>query len=298
MARPAPAASRAIDIINHLVAAPTRSFTLTEIARSLDINSASAHALLAALSDAGYLVRHPVHKTYSLGPVVAVLGSAAREANPVVAAASAALRRLNRELGVQIVATARTTDEIVAIDSAGRYTGTDPSMRVGQRLPLVPPLGTVFLAWAPQSDVDAWLARAPHALTESETDLYQVALEWARKRGFAIGLAGEARVALLNTIAELSDHPRATHLRARISSVATRLAAEERELHGNAHGPYMVSHIAAPVFSPHGDVVLGLSAHGFTEPLTTDQIDAVGEALRRGGLSITSETRGETPTDW
>ena len=47
MARPAPAASRAVSILAFLAAHPSRGFTISELVHHLGMNIASAHATLA-----------------------------------------------------------------------------------------------------------------------------------------------------------------------------------------------------------------------------------------------------------
>src|SRR5437763_15684762 len=84
MARAAPAASRAASILSFLTAHPSRGFTISELVEHLSINIASAHATLAVLSDAGFVVRDPVHRTYVLGPALAATGFAALEQRPAI----------------------------------------------------------------------------------------------------------------------------------------------------------------------------------------------------------------------
>jgi DNA-binding IclR family transcriptional regulator len=87
MARAAPAATRAASILAFLTANPTRGFRISELAEHLGMNLASAHATLAVLCDAGFLLRDPVHRTYVLGPALAVTGFAALEEHPAIGAA-------------------------------------------------------------------------------------------------------------------------------------------------------------------------------------------------------------------
>ena len=82
MARRSPAVDRAVAVLNHLAAAPRQRFTLSELARDLDLNKATAHALLATLVDVGYLVRHDDDKSYALGPALIALGNAALASSP------------------------------------------------------------------------------------------------------------------------------------------------------------------------------------------------------------------------
>ena len=77
MARAAPSADRTVALLDFLAAHPDERFGLSDLARRLDINKATAHALTAALTNAGYLLRHPVDKRYSLGPALIAIGNAA-----------------------------------------------------------------------------------------------------------------------------------------------------------------------------------------------------------------------------
>src|SRR4051794_16756689 len=94
MPRPALSATRAVAVLNFLAAHPRDSFTLSDLSARLDINLASAHSLLAALTDAGYVVRDARQRTYGLGPTVDALGIAALERHAVIDLARDAARQL------------------------------------------------------------------------------------------------------------------------------------------------------------------------------------------------------------
>jgi DNA-binding IclR family transcriptional regulator len=116
MARPAPAVERAVHILD-LLAAEREPLTLSELARRLEMNKASAHATLNALVDAGYLLRHPTRKDYRLGPRLMAVGEAARDQYPVVDFARDELRRLSDDLSMECVASTAIGDEMVIVDS-------------------------------------------------------------------------------------------------------------------------------------------------------------------------------------
>ncbi|HEY5886406.1 MAG TPA: helix-turn-helix domain-containing protein, partial [Acidimicrobiales bacterium] len=118
MARPAPAVDRAVEILDFLTDNPRDAFSLSELARRLDLNKASAHAILNALTDQGYLLRHPSRKDYRLGPRLIAVGEAAREQYPVVEFARDELRRLSEDLGTECVASAPIGNEMVIVDRA------------------------------------------------------------------------------------------------------------------------------------------------------------------------------------
>lgn len=307
MARPAPAANRAVEILNYLAAHPLESFTLSELGKRLEINGASMHAVLAVLTDAGYLLRHRTHRTYALGPAIAALGAAALERHRAIDLARSELSELTAALGVQVVLTTATADEIVFLDRRGEYTGTDPSPRAGERVPFTPPLGSVFLAWAPATRVDEWLDRIPTA-SAADRELHQKSLAAVRTRGYSVGMELEIRNQLGRALVGLTDQPRSADLRAEIDDLLTRLGQEDYSFNNRALSTndaqqpneerYPVSFVAAPVFGATGEVVLALSAIGYVEPLTAMEINHIGALLHRAGARVTDGTRGRTPQDW
>jgi DNA-binding IclR family transcriptional regulator len=206
------------------------------------------------------------------------------------------MERLSTELGVQIVATSATADEMVFVERVGRYTGHDPSPRVAERVPLVPPLGAVFMAWAGEPAVNAWLNRLDASTTGDERELHLYSLEWVREHGYAVALEGDTRVELGRTLIELTDQPTSSDLRARLEKIFERLGHERYSPTEAPGEPFAVSLVAAPVFGPTSEVVLALSAIGFPEPLDPAAVDAIGERVRRATAAITADTHGRPPT--
>ena len=157
MARPALSATRAVAVLNFLAAHAAEVFTLSDLAARLGINLASTHAVLAVLTDAGYLARHPRRRTFTLGPAVVALGTAALERHAAIEHAAQEARRLSEELGLEVAVTAPAGDDIVFLARVGEHRPRDIGVQVGQRVPLVPPVGSVFVAWG---DAESWLAHA------------------------------------------------------------------------------------------------------------------------------------------
>ena len=182
MARPAPAAARAVQILDLLVTHPDERFTLSELVRRTGMSLGSAHAVLAVLEQSGHVTRHPVTKAYSLGPALVVAGVVALEHLPGIGAARGLLAPLAAELGTEVVLTARTLDEIVFVARAGEPSPHGPALREGERVPLVPPFGAVFMAFADPADVEEWLARTPDGAGEAVARCRD-ALELVRARG-------------------------------------------------------------------------------------------------------------------
>ena len=147
MPRPALAATRSAAILNFLAANPSEGFTLSDLAERLGINVASMHALLGALTDAGYLARHPRLRTYTLGPSGRTLGTA-RARTPIRPSTSPQhTHNLAHETGLEVAVTTVAGDHIIFLARAGDPYTTAVPVHVGQHVPFVPPLGSVLTRW-------------------------------------------------------------------------------------------------------------------------------------------------------
>jgi DNA-binding IclR family transcriptional regulator len=277
MARPAPSIDRTVALLNFLATRPDESFSLTELSRRVGIAKPTAHAMLAALTDAGYLLRHPADKTYALGPALVAVGAAAAKRElDLVAYARDGMQALADELGVEVVASAAVGEEIVMLARAGEPRPLGVRLDVGQRLPLVPPLGTVFVAWSPPDEIDRWLRRVGASATDADLERYRAALDAVRRRGYLVGLepaSGGVRPAAAEMVEDLGHQ----------EYVLT-------ELDGAA--PYRPMHMAAPVFGPDGSVALALTLIGFRGQLRVEKVPEIGERLLDAARTVTKAIGG------
>jgi DNA-binding IclR family transcriptional regulator len=269
--RPAPSASRALAILDFLAAHPTESFTLSELARQLGINVASAHAVLGAMTDAGYLVRHASRRTYRLGPSTMAIGHAALASHPVIGVAREQMQRLADETGLECLASAPFEMEMVAVARIGPTSGRAPLIQVGQRLPLIPPLGTMYVAWSSHERIDEWLRRAPDQ-AKATIRHYRNVLESARNLGYSVGISVNGQQVALEPVSGQPD-------------VLNLGGADRRR----------VSYIAASTFDERGEVSLVISFGGFDDPLTAEQIEGYAHRLHRAAVMITAAVHGSPP---
>jgi DNA-binding IclR family transcriptional regulator len=294
LARPALAASRAVDILNFLTAHPAKSFTLSELAAHVGINVASTHAVLAVLTTSGYVVRHPTRKTYALGPVLVAAGHATLERHPAIDLARDEIRKLARTSKVEYVVTTAVLAEIVVLVRAGPRQARGPE--VGQRIPLVPPIGSVFVAWGTPRERSLWLARARSA-TDEEKKRDEWILDTVRARGYSVTLRIPTHPSIEQALADTADQPPGTS-RTTLDAVIDELG------HGNYHldqisasAIYDVMTIAAPVFDTEGQVMLAITANGFPGPLPASEIQLHADQLRDVALRVTREIRGRPPPE-
>ncbi|MER7176560.1 IclR family transcriptional regulator [Streptomyces mesophilus] len=285
MVRPALAAGRALAVLDYFAAHPEQSYTLSELSDALDINLASLLSVLQALTDAGYLARHPQRKTYGLGMSVVAVGHAALTRHRVVDRARGELRSLAAASGAQYVVSAVAGDSIVILAVEGR--GRAPDVWAGMRLPLLPPVGQVFLAWsgAGSGEIRRWLDRT--SVGAPLTGHLDTAMAVVRERGWSANRDTLARRALGEALAQLADAPRSEELRSLVAELVVSLGDDYELLTVEPGERYRLTTLSAPVFDQHGAVALALTATGLPE------LDGVRVRELAGQLTAVAGVLGE-----
>ena len=296
MARPAPAAARAVQILDLLVTHPNERLTLTELVRRTAMSLGSAHAVLAVLEQSGHVSRHPTTRAYTLGPALVVAGVVALEHHPGIGAARGVIGPLAAELGTEVVLTARTVDEIIFVAHAGEPTPNGPSLREGERVPLVPPFGAVFLAFADPREVEEWLARTPEGASEAVARCRD-ALELVRARGYSVTASSDTQRMLGDRTFRLTDDPGRAELRDDVTDLIARLAREDYPVVDlDDDRLYDVGMVAAPVFGADGTVLAAVTATGFPAGLPAAKVLDAGRRVRDAAALASRQSGGRPPT--
>lgn len=294
MARPALSATRAMDILNFITNQPGHEFTLSELVQRLEVNIASCHAILNTLTENGYLVRHPTHKTYTLGPALVATGQAALERHPAIGMAREEAARLSAENDLEVMLTARLGKDMVGLARYGRFHTTAPSIKVGQHVPLIPPLGALFVAWSNKEQVGDWLKKLPHRITRSERARYNELLLAIRKRGYAIYLENSAPIQLGEAVREMAFSSSSPADRARLTRIIDKLDIQSHYLIEPRSGErYHVRMLSAPIFNPHGGISYAMFLSGFGEAMSADEIQKHAKKLTASCRLVTLQSNGK-----
>jgi DNA-binding IclR family transcriptional regulator len=296
VARPAPAASRAVSILALLTAHPSRGFTISEVVKQLGMNIASAHATLSVLCDSGFLIRDPAHRTYVLGPALAVTGFAALEQHPAIEAAIAQAELLALDLDAEVGVTAIAGRDVVLVARRGPEQLTTGVGYPGDRSPMLAPFGAVFMAWADEAEIVGWLERA--ALSLPIADHYRDVLAEIRARGFSVPLRAIGHTpAIAEAIARLRDEPSAPDAEEHLAEALRE--SDEMLLSFKGLSPsdeVEFTTVAAPIFDPIGRVLLSLSITGPDHCVSIDQIVELGRRLVQSAGIATRQARGRAPS--
>lgn len=294
MSRPALSATRAFDIVELLATFPERRFTLSEIVKATQINIASCHAILNALTTKGYLVRSETHRTYQLGPSLIAVGKAAQKGLPLVTRAERAAERLFDELGLPVLLSTIVGDELLAVLALENAAGHDTGMRVGERLPLIAPLGVPFLAWASEAEVEEWMERRSTPLDQELRNQLYRDLELTREQGYHVSMRSPIRQTIGSLMAEMARSRSLTDYKEQLSSVIYSFDHQMcRPVEFVEDELYDVHLIAAPIFDQTGNVAFNLAIGGFPQQLTGAALQNYAERLTRTCLEIMREDRAQ-----
>ncbi|HET6951517.1 MAG TPA: helix-turn-helix domain-containing protein [Acidimicrobiales bacterium] len=297
MARPAPAISRTVALMSFLASRPGEGFTLTELARQLDVNKATTHSMVSALVDAGWVLRD-AHKQYRLGPALVAIASAVTNREQVALnVARDHMRALVSQFGVRCIAAGVVGDEVVMLAVEGPSPPLGVAVEVGHRVSLTPPLGAVFLAWSDDDTINRWLQESEGDADEGVVERYQQALAGIRRHGFALTpqLIGGKRITEL-----LFELARGTSRQARqaVNELLRDLEREEpdriiTEIHAN--DSYDAGILSAPVFDASGKVLIALGLVDVGATISGAQLLARVDRLLESTRAITKAINGRPP---
>lgn len=288
--------SRVVDVVNLLATYPAERFSLSQIASRLGLSHGSAHRVLTTLTEAGYVSRHPRHKTFSLGLALVMIGQAALSRHRSIDAARHEMRLLAQDLKAQCTASAVLNDELILVAKEGTPQTHEGVSRIGERRAFIPPVGLAHVAWAPRPVRQAYLARLPQDMQPALAEHLLRALPLIRSRGYTIAANGPnqtpLRKALLIDIGARRDDTYWSSLQTAVSALtAPEIQAEDLEAVVDQGAIY----ISAPVFGPDGEVELELTLSGLQPDLDIARIKQSVRRLCAAAAAVTAESHGRCP---
>jgi DNA-binding IclR family transcriptional regulator len=281
------AASRAIQVVDYMSVHAGRPLSMTEISRALKINPASTLAVLTALTESGYVVRHLSHKTYTLGPALVAVGHAALIQNPSLEAARQELILVSEEIGAQCVGSVLMGDLMVGVMVEGHPRRAGTFTRVGERVPFSAPYGAPFAAYADEALRKRWMARRNGAASSGDRIArLEKALQGVRDRGYSLSGESEKREKLGRAAWSLADDPGNQKIRLEVDGLLDELADHFVAVNLGPEDVTEIGSITAPVFSSTGVVAMVITGVGFEAPLGGSAVARVGDRLRSSADSI------------
>ena len=293
---PSPGVLRACELLDELARHPTEAFTVSELARRIGVPRATCDSLLLALAEKGLVIRRDDDLRYAIGPLCVVLGDAARVANSVLVAAGAEAEQLARQTSSCVAVATRRDDEtrVAEVFDFGPPFGI--RARVGQSIPLVPPFGAVFIAWADDEGVRRWLEQPSYPLSPAERARYRLALDAVRRRGYSVTVVTDRRPELVDALEKLVSAPDALDARRQRDELIREMShSEYLATDIDTFTTLRVSQLSAPVFDRAGNVAAMIIVLGSDYDVIPAEIGALGEQLVRAAAAATERAGGRAP---
>jgi DNA-binding IclR family transcriptional regulator len=264
--------------------------TLSEIARATEIHKATCAAVLASLVSHG-CIRRMDGKCYVVGPEMVHIGFAYQRRYPPFAFARHEMFKLAEQTRLGTSICVPDGDELVILDMAGDLQPEHLPSRIGRRIPLAPPLGTIFKAWSSPDEVRSWLALMAKQYDLNFDDQVSV-ISNIRSRGYSLGSEQDFDIKLDAVIRRLGQED--TDLTS--VSVALMLADKIRAYRDTdgvveSTTPF-VDYIVGPVFDHRGKVVMSLQLFGAPGQIRRSEVQSLATVLLETTRRITLHISG------
>jgi DNA-binding IclR family transcriptional regulator len=280
MSAPSNPTARVVAVLDFLAGNPLESFSLSDLARRVDMSKSTCRAILTTLCDTGYLVLDA--DGYHLGPGVAAAGNAMDLRYPTLPAARDEMQRIADELGVGCAILARSGSHIVILGRTGLPDPLAHVIHFGLRTPLVAPLGSALVAWASPAVFERWLQRGVDVARDAGVSVddvetlrarYRAVVATVRVRGYSVGLETDAELRLQEHLRTL-QRERSIHGVDGVMQTFTHdmVRADYSLEQLRPRRSHRVRNIIAPVFDASGSSAVALSVEGFRWELTGAEI--------------------------
>lgn len=305
MARPSPQTERIVSLVELLRSQPRTGRSLADIARHLGVTKATCYPMVVALTEAGWLVRHPTRKTYQLGPALVPIGAAAAAALDVLDLARPGMQELADTADMACVAFVPSGADLVVseiVQPAGGRRGT-LGLRLGDRVQIIPPLGSVVAAWFSEDARWQWYRAGAEEFgvdPDAVEAAYGPVLELVRKRGFAVECLDQQERRLADAVAEVrGDGGPLGRGRQTVTlrTVAGRPTVDVLIGEIEPKRRYQPISINAAVFTAEAVPALVLCLVDAPEPLTGRRVDDLGRRVASVAGRLTETLHGRVPDD-
>jgi DNA-binding IclR family transcriptional regulator len=270
--------------LEFLAERPNESFSISELSRRLDISKATCHALVGSLVAARWVMRNPRDMLVRVGP--ALLAASAKTVeypNYLAELARPDMDYLAQKYAAQGMVSLAVGSEIVIIETYDSGNGPRSTRQVGQRIPLRPPNGFVYLAWGQETLVGR---------EEFDNEACAEVMSVVRKRGFSVALELDLPASVESVLRQVQ--PGAPE--SEVESILTSLLASLRlvdysALYIEPGKQYNVRNVSVPVLDETGNVVIVLTLMSFGSSLEGSMLltiaaDLMAAASRLTGVEI------------
>ncbi|CEA08724.1 Flavin-dependent monooxygenase, reductase subunit HsaB [Arthrobacter saudimassiliensis] len=191
--------------------------------------------------------------------------------------------RLAGELGVECTAMAMIGDQMAVIVAA---TGAAAEARLGERIPLMPPMGELCLAWEEPEAIERWLARAMPS-DECTPGEYRERLAAVRARGWSMTMrGGYPDEEVYEALREYSSGCYTPAQERRIREIISRTSSSYAPVSLEEGRSYDADSILAPVRDADGKVRLVLRISDLPAGAPADRVRQWADRLLQAAAAV------------
>jgi DNA-binding IclR family transcriptional regulator len=280
-----PPTRRVVEIIELLTQRRDTSTRLSDIVKELDLNQATAYAIMKELVDTGWVTRDPDTKAFAIG---AALVGLIRQIDQSALSLSAAAQAATADTGYATSVSERVGNQLIIVAFVTGANGPDDQWdpSVGDRLPFAAPFGPAFAAWEPDDERRAWIRRSGVNSPAFHAQLEQF-LDDTSGQGFSVERLSPEMVSALPVMTRLQSEALSDSMRHNLDQVLVEMASGPKPTAAGRQRHYVGS-ITAPVFNSGGRVTHNIGVHPFAD-LSARKIEQIGHRLRRLADAITAQ---------
>lgn len=202
------------------------------------------------------------------------------------------LEAVSRRFGVEAHATAMAGDCLIQLAWAGASGGRYQGNKVGLRLPAVPPMGLLFVAWEDERSREAWV-RGGHPSADGELcAAYAEQCARVRDQGWQAIPDHDGLRRVEDTVVRMATSGQTPGLQRELAAHLEEYGREYVAL--TRAGADRPSGVCAPVFDRRGRVALALMTQSLAG-LAEAEIEACRTDLVAAAADLTAAIRGVAP---
>lgn len=205
----------------------------------------------------------------------------------IIDSARPEMERIALDLSARCIGSTCIENEVIIAVSAGQARNSSTVTWVGQRLPFIPPVGSVFAAWFTDDLIEDWIGKNVDATVREK---HKRGLADVRKRGYSVTLLNEAQREIELKLGELAE-TKIPAISSEMAELVQGLDCDPPEFSTEICAS--IRTISAPVFDETGEVVLALTLDGFPKCSDCDQIIDYAKRLCHGAERVTALLAGQ-----
>ncbi|CUR56126.1 Flavin reductase domain protein FMN-binding protein [metagenome] len=204
------------------------------------------------------------------------------------------IERLARQFRCEASVLVAVGDEDLMTTASAYGGGTQMREPIGQRIPLIPPIGETYVAWAGEAVIEHWLARAADQ-SELALSKHQRRLASLRAQGWAMARVGpEGEVGYAALLDALQEYSAGALTPARARAVRA-VIAESSYFYDSTQlddaVTYDLGSLSVPVVNPDGSASLVLRLMQLPTGVSASEVRGWVEALRNAADTVARKLR-------